>query len=108
MKPFEIFLQDRVGLKHLLEVYLELRQHFQELGFSEKDLEKPPKYTEKMMKSFHKFGDIQKALFQQVIDYGFDVKFEDFINFLEPLLKKINELTPLSEHGDNKRRNSRN
>lgn len=106
MKPFEKFLHDRVGLRHLLEVYLELRQHFQELGFGESDLEKPPMYTNKMMSLFHKFGDVQKALFQQVKDYGFDIEWNEFVDFMTPLLKKINDITPLSENGYSKRDDS--
>ena len=106
MRPFEKFLHDRVGLRHLLEVYLELRQHFQELGFSEKDLEKPPTYTNTMMRLFHKFGDTQKALFQQVNDYGFEIEWIEFDNFITPLLQKINEITPLSENGYSKRDDS--
>ena len=82
MRPYEKFLHDRVGLRHLLEVYLELRQHFQEIGFSESDLEQPPTYTDKMMMLFHKFGDTQKALFKQVNDYGFDVEWIEFGNFI--------------------------
>jgi hypothetical protein len=68
LKPYEYFINEYFILRKLLETYLELRQHFQELDFSENDLESPPTYTEKMM-------------------------------------KKINELTPLKENGNNKRRN---
>ena len=104
MKPFENFLEHSTSLRELLDIYLELRQHFQELGFSEKDLEKPPTYTQKMMSLFHKFGDTQKALFQQVKDYGFDITWNDFIEYVKPMLSKIDEITPLS-HGNNKRGN---
>ena len=38
MKPFEKFMNYSLGLRELLDIYLELRQHFQELEFSEKDL----------------------------------------------------------------------
>lgn len=105
MRPFEKFLNDTLGTKELLEVYLELRQHFQELGFSEDDLTKPPTYSQKMMTLFHKFGDTQKALFNQVKDYGFDVTFVEFMDYMKPLMDKINELTPLKENGNTKRRN---
>ena len=104
MKLFEKFLSHSSGLRESLDIYLELRQHFQEIGFSEKDLEKPPKYTQKMMSLFHKFGDTQKALFQQVKDYGFDITWNDFIEYVKPMLSKIDEITPLS-HGNNKRGN---
>ena len=105
MKPFEKFLNDTLGTKELLEIYLELRREFQELGFSEGDLEKPPIYTPKMMNLFHKFGDTQKALFNQVNSYGFDITFDEFMEYMKPLMEKINELTPLKENGNNQRRN---
>jgi hypothetical protein len=97
MKPYETFLHDRVGLRRLLDIYLELRKHLQELGFSEKDLEQPPMYTPKMMTLYNLFGNTQKALFQQVKDYGFDIERNEFNDFLNPLLQKINEITPLKD-----------
>lgn len=99
MKPFEKFLNDSLGTKELLEIYLEFRKHFQELGFSEKDLEKPPTYTNEMFMLQKKFNATLNALLNQVNSYGFDVSNEEFSRYLQPLLKKINELTPLSEHG---------
>lgn len=104
MKPYEKFLNESLGLKELVEVYLQLRQHFQELGFSDEDLVKPPSYTPLMMKLFHKFGDTQKALFNQVKDYGFNIEWNDFIEYVKPILTKIDELTPL-KHGNHKGRN---
>lgn len=105
MKPYEKFLSETTSLRELLGIYLELRQHFQELGFTEKELERPPKYTEKMMRLFHRFGDTQKYLFQQVKDYGFDIGWDEFVSHIEPKLKKINELTPLKD-GNSKRDDS--
>jgi len=99
MAPYKRFLDGNVRLKELLEIYLELRLHFQELGFSEKQLDKPPIHTPKMMKLFHNFGDSFKALFQQVQDYGLDMGWKEYIEYTEPLLKKINELTPLTKNG---------
>ena len=104
MKPYEKFLNESIGLKELLEIYLRLRQHFQDMGFSEKDLENPPTYTPMMMDLHHKFGQKQKALLKQVNDYGFDVSMEEFIEYMKPILSKINEITPLS-HVDYERRN---
>jgi hypothetical protein len=104
MKPHEIFLNESLGLKELVEIYLQLRRHFQELGFSEKDLKKPPTHTPLMMSLFHKFGDTQKALFRQVKDYGFNIDWNEFTNYMKPILTKIDEITPLS-HVNYKRRN---
>ncbi len=106
MKPFEKFLTNNSNIRNLLDTYLELRQHFQELGFSEEDLEKPPMYSPKMMTLFASFGRIQKALFNQLNDYGFDVDEKEFRGHIQSLLQKINELTPLSDV-NYKRRNKR-
>ena len=104
MKPYEKFLNESLGLKELVEIYLRLRQHFQEIEFSEEDLVSPPSYTPLMMNLFHKFGDTQKALFNQVKDYGFDIDWNDFTGYLKPILSKIDEITPLN-NGNHKGRN---
>jgi hypothetical protein len=107
LKPFEVFLNKHLGYQELLDIYLELRKEFQDLGFSESDLVSPPTYTPKMMNLFHKFGDTQKALFRRVNDYGFDTTFNEFEDYMKPLMKKIDKLTPLKEkeNGNTKRRN---
>jgi len=106
MKPFEKFLTNNSNIRNLLDTYLELRQHFQELGFSEEDLSNPPMYSPKMMAGFTSFGRIQNALFKQLNDYGFDVDEKEFRRHIQTLLQKINELTPLS-NVNYKRRNKR-
>ena len=105
MKPYEKFLEHSLTLREILDTYLELRQHFQELGFSEPQLEKPPSYTPTMMRLFHKFGDARDSLLKDVNSYGFDMSFDELTAYLTPLLKKINELTPLKENGYHKRSN---
>jgi len=105
MRPYEIYLNESFTLKKLLETYLELRRHFKELGFSEDQLEKPPKYTPNMMRLFHKFGDERDTLLNDAKSYGFDMSFDELTTYLTPLLKKINGLTPLKENGNNQRRN---
>ena len=104
MKPYEKFLNESLGLKELIEIYLQLRQHFQELGFSEEDLESPPTYTQLMMSLHQKFQEAQKALFQQVKDYGFNIYWNDETIYIKPILSIIDQLTPLS-HGNNERGN---
>ena len=104
MKPYEKFLNESIGLKELIEIYLQLRQHFQELGFSESDLVSPPTYTPLMMSLHQKFQAAQKALFQQVKDYGLDISRNEFSEYITPILSKIDQITPLS-HGNYKRGN---
>jgi hypothetical protein len=101
MRPYEKFLENSITLRQLLDTYLELRQHFQELGFSEPQLEKPPKYTPNMLRLFDDFSHLRNALLKDVNSYGFDMSFSELTDYLTPLLKKINELTPLKENGNN-------
>lgn len=102
MKGFKIFLSQSSYLRELLDIYLELRQHLQELGFSESDLENPPLYSKKMMDLQVEFQQKINVLRRTVRDYGFDVDRSEIIDYLEPQLQKINELTPLKD-GNSKR-----
>lgn len=97
MKPFEKFLSDASALRELLDVYLELRQHLQELGFSEDELESPPKYTTKMMNLQERFQNRFNSLIRLINDYGFNVTKKEVQDYVMPLLQKINELTPLRD-----------
>lgn len=96
MKPFQVFISELPSFNELLDIYLELRLHFQELGFSDNDLAKPPTYTEKMMRLFHRYQDAQQYLLKKVNDYGFDMSWSEFLEHMKPLLKNIDDLTPLS------------
>lgn len=95
MKPFEQLLEDNESVRQLLNVYLELRLHFKELGFKESDLDNPPTYTTTMMNLHEKFTGKLNALLRYVNDYGFDISRQELINYIQPLLIKINEATPL-------------
>jgi hypothetical protein len=105
MNALEKFLSDKSDVRELLDIYLELRQHLQELGFSESELNDPPTYTTKMMNLQEKFNHKFKSLFQLIKDYGFEVTNDDVTSYIMPLLLKINELTPLKPDGNIKRRN---
>lgn len=97
MDGIKLFLNTTPRLRELLDTYLELRVYFQELGFTEAELEKPTQYTGKMMQLFHKFGNIRKELFHQIKEYGFKIEWTEFVSHIIPLLQNINELTPLSD-----------
>ena len=105
MKPFEKFLANASALRELLDVYLELRQHLQELGFSESELDNPPTDTTKMMILQERFQNRLNYLIQLVKDYGFEVTKDEVKDYVMPLLLNINELTPLKD-GDSKRDDS--
>ena len=106
MEPWKELLQDNHTVRQLLDVYLELRRHFQEMGFSESDLDDPPTYTIQMIDLHEKFRNRLDRLLQYVKDYGFDISREELIKYVQPLLMNINELTPLSD-GNSKRDDSR-
>jgi hypothetical protein len=107
MKPFEKFLATASILRELLDIYLELRQHLQELGFSESQLDNPPTYTNKMMNLQERFQNRFNKVIQLVHDYGFDATKKEVQDYVMPLLMKINERTPLKD-GDSKRDDSGN
>ncbi len=105
MKPFEKFLEHSSLVRELLDNYLELRTHLQEEGFSQKELERVVRPTTKMMTLRGKFINTKNALFKQIKDYGFEIHHGELTEYIQPLLNKIDEITPLKENGDNERDN---
>jgi DNA replication protein DnaD len=106
MKPFEKFLSHSSTLREILDFYLELRQHLQEVGIGENELETPPIYTTTMMTLHMDINNLINSLVRQVNDYGFDVTREEIQDYINPLFLKINEITPL-KNGNSKRNNPR-
>jgi hypothetical protein len=105
MKPFEKFLIHSSLLRELLDNYLELRTHLQEEGFSQEELERVVRPTNKMMELRERFISKKNALFKQIKDYGFEIHQGELTEYIQPLLNKIDEITPLKEYGDNERDN---
>ena len=105
MKPFEKFLSHSSLVRELLDNYLELRTHLQEEGFSQEELERVVRPTTKMMTLRGKFINIKNTLFKQIKDYGFEIHQGELTEYIQPLLNKIDEITPLKENGDNERDN---
>ena len=100
MKPFEKFLENNSSLRELLDIYLELRRHLQEEGFSEEELERVTSPTLKMMLLHERFNDKKNTLFKQIKDYGFEIHQGELTAYIQPLLNKIDEITPL-KNGNN-------
>jgi SMC interacting uncharacterized protein involved in chromosome segregation len=105
MKPYEKFLENSLTLRELLDNYLELRTHLQEEGFSQEQLERVMQPTIKMMTLREKFINKKNALFKQIKDYGFEIHHGELTKYIQPLLNKIDEITPLKENGNNERDN---
>jgi hypothetical protein len=97
MKPFEKYLIHSSHLRDLLDIYLRLRQHLQEMGFSESELDNPPTYTFKMMSLQEKFNNEFNEVVRFIQNYGFDATKDEIADFIMPQLLKINELTPLKD-----------
>lgn len=102
MKNLELLLANNYELRQLLDVYLELRLHFQEMGFNESDTEDPPYITPKMINLRENFQHRLIILLNYVNDYGFDINKKELVEYIKPLLIKLNEITPL-QNGNNKR-----
>ena len=105
MKPFEKFLSHSSLVRELLDNYLELRTHLQEEGFSQEELERVVRPTNKMMELRERFISKKNALFKQIKDYGFEIHQGELTEYIQPLLNKIDDITPLKEYGDNERDN---
>lgn len=105
MSMIDKFLENNVTLRGMLDTYLELRLHLQEEGFSQESLERVVHPTNKMIELRERFVSKKNSLFKQIKDYGFEIHQGELTEYIQPLLNKIDELTPLKENGNNKRRN---
>ena len=105
MKPFEKFLSHSSLVREILDTYLELRTHLQEEGYSQKELERVKTPTLRMLLLYEKFNEQKRTLFKQIRDYGFEIHMADLIEYIQPLLNKIDEITPLRDDGNNERNN---
>jgi len=106
MEPWKRIASDSVEKQRMLNIYFELREEFKRLKFSEEDLVSPPTYSNKMWQLKSLFDSNHSALLKKINDYGFDVSSQEFMEYMEPELLKINHLTPLS-NGSKKRDDSR-
>lgn len=111
MKAWEKYIDQLGADEKLLLIYRKLREEFQKEGWSEEDLEKPPYYTNTIMKLFHAFGDEQKRLGDEINSYFGKVEFSQYMDYIQDKMKQINDETPLNKkeenHGSKKRRNQR-
>jgi hypothetical protein len=97
MEPWKKFASDSFEEQRILTLYLELREEFKRLGFSEKDLERPTFYSQKMWQLHSLLQSNFNSLFKKINDYGLEVSKNKFDKYIESKLQKINELTPLND-----------
>jgi hypothetical protein len=97
------FLENNVNLRGMLDTYLELRLHLQEKGYSQDALEQVAYPTNKMIELRERFVSKKNSLFKQIKDYGFEINQGELSKYIQPLLNKIDDITPLKENGNNER-----
>lgn len=78
----------------LKKKYRELREHFQELGFKQSELDNPPTYTAKMMNSYETINHYVKTIRSELKSF-FDLTDEEINNHIRGILEKIDEEIPL-------------
>jgi hypothetical protein len=94
MKPYEKYLSHTTKLQDLLDIYLSIRMIVKDLGWSEQDLENPPFYPNNLMSAFQRFEEKNKYLFNDTKQFT-NVSWNEYLSYVQPLMKKIDELTPL-------------
>lgn len=98
------YIEKTNAIEPFLKTYLELRRLFQSLNWSESDLERPPFYSNDMMRLREELTYKLVKIKDEMDDLGLEFKDQDFHDYLRPFMTKINELTPL-KNGNNKRGN---
>ena len=103
MNMIDKFLENNVNLRGMLDTYLELRLHLQEEGYSQESLGRVVRPTNKMIELRERFVSKKNSLFKQIKAYGFEINQGELSEFIQPLLNKIDDITPLKENGNNER-----
>ena len=102
-KHYDKYIETLGADKDLLETYRDLRRAFQREGWTEKDLERPPYYPNDIMRNFQKFSSLRDKLFFELKSF-FDIDHNEFVDYIQNKLKKINLEIPL-ENGNTEGRN---
>lgn len=97
MKPFIKYITQLDADKKLLTIYRKLREQFQKEGWSEKDLERPPYYTERIMQLYEAFGYERKKLGMEINLYFGNVELSEYMDYIESKMREINHETPLKK-----------
>lgn len=100
MKAWQKYIVQLNADEKLLEIYRKLREEFQKEGWSEKDLERPPYYTTRIMKLFEAFGVEQRRLGIEVKSYFGEIDLSDYMDFIQSKMKQINDETPLKNRDE--------
>jgi hypothetical protein len=92
---YKKFIDELNLTEKLEEIYFRIRLVLQKEGWSDADLEKPPYYPQDLMSLFHKFSNERDKILKTISEYGFEVDYNDLLNYIQIKLKKIDDITPL-------------
>jgi hypothetical protein len=95
MDNWKKFVEDTLAAQEILQKYLELRLMFQELGYTEKQLERISSGPERMFEIRAEIAMLVRDLKKQLKGFGFDIQDEDLMLYLQSKMNKIDLLTPL-------------
>lgn len=104
MEMWQKYIEKTNGLESFLKTYLELRRLIQSYGWSLSDLERPPFYSNDLMRLREELTHKLVKIKDEMDDLGLEFRDQDFHSYLRPFMIKIDELTPL-KYGNNERGN---
>ena len=84
----------------LLNIYRELREEFQNEGWSENDLERPPYYTKRIMQLYEAFGEERRKLGMEINSFFGNIELSEYMDYIEDRMRQINDDTPLNKKED--------
>lgn len=93
---YKKFIDELNLTEKLEEIYFRIRLVLQKEGWSDADLEKPSYYPNELMSLHHKFQNEKDKILKTISEYGFDVDYDDLLNYIQIKLKKIDDITPLN------------
>lgn len=97
MKPYVKYIEQLNVDNDILDDYRKLRYLFQGYGWSEKDLEKPPYYTNDMMFLRGGFNNKMHKLMRELKTFFGDIDDIDFSDYLKDKMREINQEIPLKK-----------
>ena len=95
MELWQKLADETSSLRKLLDKYLEMRTSLKEWGYTEETIKKIGSGPARLWELRRDLGYLQDSLFSEIIDYGFDVNWDEFADYIKPKYNKIDELTPL-------------
>jgi hypothetical protein len=100
MKAWVKYIKQLGVDEKLLNIYRELREEFQNEGWSENDLERPPYYTKRIMQLYEAFGEERRKLGMEINSFFGNIELSEYMDYIEDRMRQINDETPLNKKED--------